>query len=195
MKEEEIRNSLKEAGEQDSIVLLVSGGGSALLEKPEEGLTLDDIQQVTEQLLRAHAWNFATRYATLSKQGTPEHGYTQAYLLPADCLRVLDVRPGEDARSPQARFSVTGARLYCNISPCNARYVARVLDPAAWPADFADAVATRLAAEIAPLSAQSFGLGASLLQLAQLAFQQAQASDAAEQRERLPAGSPYVAVR
>ena len=150
---------------------------------------------VTEQLLRAHAWNFATRYATLSKQGTPEHGYTQAYQVPADCLRVLDVRPGEDARSPQARFSVTGARLYCNISPCNARYVAHVLDPAAWPADFADAVATRLAAEIAPLSAQSFGLGASLLQLAQLAFQQAQASDAAEQRERLPAGSPYVAVR
>ena len=60
----------------------------------------------TEQLLRAHAWNFATRYATLSKQGTPEHGYTQAYQVPADCLRVLDVRPGEDARSPQARFSV-----------------------------------------------------------------------------------------
>ena len=64
------------------------------------------VDAVTEQLLRAHAWNFATRYATLSKQGTPEHGYTQAYRLPADCLRVLDVRPGEDARSPQARFSV-----------------------------------------------------------------------------------------
>ena len=109
--------------------------------------------------------------------------------------RLLDVRPGEDARSPQARFSVAGDRLYCNISPCHVRYVARILDPADWPPDFVDAVATRLAAEIAPLSAQSFGLGASLLQLAQLAFQQAQANDAAEQRERLPAGSPYVAVR
>ena len=73
--------------------------------------------------------------------------------------------------------------------------MARVLDPAGWPADFGDAVATRLAAEIAPLSAQSFGLGASLLQLAQLAFQQAQATDAAEHRERLPMGSPYIEVR
>ena len=150
---------------------------------------------VTEQLLRAHAWNFATRHATLTKQGTPEHGYTQSYQLPEDCLRVLDVRPGEDARSPQARFSVVGKKLYSHASPCNARYVARVLDPAVWPADFADAVATRLAAEIAPLSAQSFGLGASLLQLAQLAFQQAQASDAAEHRDLLPSGSPYIDVR
>lgn len=150
---------------------------------------------VAEQVLRSHNWNFATRHATLIRQGTPEHGYTQAYQLPAECLRVLDVRPAEDMRGPQARFSVVGERLYCNISPCNARYVARVLDPADWPADVADAVATRLAAEIAPLSAQSFGLGASLLQLAQLAFQQAQANDAAEQRERLPAGSPYAAVR
>ena len=152
-------------------------------------------EDVVEQLLRAHAWNFATRYATLAKQGLPEHGYTNAYELPSDCLRVLDVRPGQDLRSPQARFSVVGERLYSHASPCNARYVARVSDPADWPADFGDAVATRLAAEIAPLSAQSFGLGASLLQLAQLAFQQAQATDAAEQRERLPMDSPYVTAR
>lgn len=52
---EQIMELMKEAGEQDSIVLLVSGGGSALLEKPEEGLTLDDIQQVTEQLLQCGA--------------------------------------------------------------------------------------------------------------------------------------------
>src|SRR5699024_9164004 len=52
---EQIIELMKEAGEQDSIVLLVSGGGSALLEKPEEGLTLDDIQQVTEQLLQCGA--------------------------------------------------------------------------------------------------------------------------------------------
>ena len=150
---------------------------------------------VTDLLLRAHAWNFATRYAVLARQGAPEHGYAFAYALPADCLRVLDARPGEDLRAPGARFSVVGTRLYCNCSPCNARYVARVADPALWPADFADAVTTRLAAEIAPLSAQSFGLGASLLQLAQLSFQQAQATDAAEHGDRLPGGSPYVAVR
>lgn len=150
---------------------------------------------VTEQLLRAHPWNFATAYATPAQTGEPAHGYRYSYALPEDCVRVIDVRPAEDLRAPQARFSVVGRQLFTNSSPCNLRYVRRLTDPDFWTADFADAVATRLAAEIAPLSAQSFGLGASLLQMAQLAFQQAQASDAGERRELLPSGSSYIEVR
>lgn len=150
---------------------------------------------VTEQLLRAHPWNFATAYVTLSRTDMPAHGYRYAYALPQDCARVIDVRPAEDTRAPQARFAVVGGQLFTNAGPCNVRYVRRLTDPAAWTVDFADAVATRLAAEIAPLAAQSFGLGASLLQMAQLAFQQAQASDAGERREFLPLGSSYIEVR
>lgn len=150
---------------------------------------------VAEQLLRAHAWNFATTHATPGQAAAPAHGYLYAYALPADCVRVIDVRPAEDIRAPQARFSVVGGQIYTNATPCNLRYVRRMTDPADWPVDFADAVAARLAAEIAPLAAQSFGLGASLLQLAQLAFQQAQAADAAERREFLPMRSSYIEVR
>lgn len=153
------------------------------------------LDNVAEQFLRAYPWDFATVHATLSRSGSPEHGYLYAYALPDDCLRVIDVRPAEDLRSPRARFSVAGENLYCNASPCNIRYVHRATDPNLWPPDFADAVATRLAAEIAPLSAQSFGLGASLLQMAQLALQLAQAADAAQRGERLPLGSPYIEVR
>lgn len=39
----------------DTVILLVSGGGSSLLEKPEEGLTLSDIRAVTEKLLQCGA--------------------------------------------------------------------------------------------------------------------------------------------
>lgn len=46
---------VREAGDQDTILLLVSGGGSALLEKPEEGLSLKQIQEVTGQLLKCGA--------------------------------------------------------------------------------------------------------------------------------------------
>ena len=52
---EAIMGLMQEAGTQDTVVLLVSGGGSALLEKPEEGLTLEDIQEVTGQLLKCGA--------------------------------------------------------------------------------------------------------------------------------------------
>lgn len=150
---------------------------------------------VAEQLLRAHPWSFATAHATLGQTEAPAHGYRYAYTLPDDCLRVIDARPAEDLRAPQARFSVVGNLLFTNATPCNLRYVRRLTDPSGWTPDFADAVATRLAAEIAPLAAQSFGLGASLLQLAQIAFQQAQASDAAEHSERLPLGSSYILAR
>ena len=46
---------VQEAGEEDTVLFLLSGGGSALLELPEEGLSLTDIQEVTGQLLRCGA--------------------------------------------------------------------------------------------------------------------------------------------
>ena len=46
---------VREAGEGDTVLFLISGGGSALLELPEEGLSLSDIQETTQRLLRCGA--------------------------------------------------------------------------------------------------------------------------------------------
>jgi hydroxypyruvate reductase len=48
---EEIISLVSEAGEKDLVICLISGGGSALLVAPAEGLTLDDKQKVTQLLL------------------------------------------------------------------------------------------------------------------------------------------------
>ena len=42
-------------GENDELLFLVSGGGSALFERPLEGITLDDVQNITNQLLASGA--------------------------------------------------------------------------------------------------------------------------------------------
>ena len=42
-------------GEADLVIALISGGGSALMPLPAEGLDLDDLQYVTDKLLRAGA--------------------------------------------------------------------------------------------------------------------------------------------
>ena len=42
-------------GEEDLVICLISGGGSALMPLPAEGVTLDDIQGVTGRLLKAGA--------------------------------------------------------------------------------------------------------------------------------------------
>lgn len=46
---------LKETGDNDLVLCLISGGGSALLPFPAEGITLEDKQQVTERLLESGA--------------------------------------------------------------------------------------------------------------------------------------------
>lgn len=50
-----IRNLVQELTEDDLVVCLISGGGSALLAMPIEGLTLEDKQAVNKALLRSGA--------------------------------------------------------------------------------------------------------------------------------------------
>ncbi len=45
----------QKATEKDLVIVLISGGGSALLTYPAEGLTLEDIQKTTDILLRSGA--------------------------------------------------------------------------------------------------------------------------------------------
>ena len=50
-----ILEMMEEAGEQDLVICLISGGGSALFVAPSEGITLDDKQEVTRLLLACGA--------------------------------------------------------------------------------------------------------------------------------------------
>ena len=153
---------------------------------------------VVKQYLRSFPWGFATKFANFTaNQNVPAHGFSKAYTIPADCLRVVDVRCAGELRAPKARFVVSGKLLYANVTPCHARYVsdASVDTPADWPDDFADAVACRIAAEIANLSAQTASMTPGLLQMAQLSLAQAQAIDATETTERVPMDESIIAAR
>ena len=144
-------------------------------------------ETVAKSALRSFPWGFATTFAVLTaNSNVAPHGFSHAYTIPADCLRVVDVRQHNDLRAPKGRFVVSGKLLYANVSPCNARYVRADLNPADWPDDFCDAVSCRIAAEIANLSAQTVSMTAGLLQMSQLALAQAQAIDSTETNERVP---------
>lgn len=51
----EILRKVKTLSTQDLLLVLVSGGGSSLLSLPAEGITMADLKQVTQQLLRSGA--------------------------------------------------------------------------------------------------------------------------------------------
>src|SRR5574341_194300 len=50
-----ILDLLNEASENDLVFCLISGGGSALMELPAEGVSLDDLRMTTDALLRSGA--------------------------------------------------------------------------------------------------------------------------------------------
>ena len=52
---EKIIKLMKEVSEHDTVLMLLSGGGSSLVELPVEGVTLADIQDITQQLLFSKA--------------------------------------------------------------------------------------------------------------------------------------------
>ncbi len=52
---QEIVKLLEKSGEKDLVLCLISGGGSALLPFPVEGITLDEIKQLTKLLLKIGA--------------------------------------------------------------------------------------------------------------------------------------------
>ena len=151
---------------------------------------------VVEQILRSFNWGFAGVFTVITQSGgMPAHGFRSSYAMPADCLRVIDVRCNFDLRSPKARFVISGRDIFANVSPCNLRYVRLMLDPQDWPPDFTDAVSCRIAFEIASLSAQTMSMTPGLMQLYQLSLTQAQSVDATETTERVPLDESVLIAR
>ncbi len=70
---EDILSLVNEAGERDLVICLISGGGSALLVAPAEGVTLADKQEVTRSLLACgadiHEINTVRKHLSRAKGG------------------------------------------------------------------------------------------------------------------------------
>ena len=102
---------------------------------------------VRDAVLEAHDWTFAIARRNLPVSATsPENGYANAFPIPSDILRVTDVNDGEDWR-------VEGDSIVTNEGSCKIRAVAQITDPNRFSSLFVQALAARLAADLAiPIS-------------------------------------------
>lgn len=106
--------------------------------------------------LRKRNWNFALARTSLPSLSTaPAYGFANAFQLPADFLRLVqvsdiyvipgmtDYREGDD--SP---YAIEGQQLLTDFSaPLKLRYVKDVTDPGTFDALFVEAMAAKLAYE------------------------------------------------
>lgn len=137
------------------------------------------LPQVRDRCLSEHPWNFAIRRsADLPALATaPAWGFTAAYQVPADCIRVLSL----DAADPHEPWRREGNSVLCNLSaPINLRYVARITDSGAWSPAFVDLVAATLAERLAMPLAASQSARDAITRYAELQRVRARAINAAE---------------
>jgi hypothetical protein len=101
-------------------------------------------------------WNFATKRAVLSADATsPAWGFSGAYALPADAIRIIEVDGVGDGDWRVEDHGAAPAILLDGSGDINVRYVARIIDTATFPPVFVEALACSLALQLVETLTQS----------------------------------------
>lgn len=112
-------------------------------------------ESVRDAELRSHTWNFAIKRKELAADATaPVYGYSYAYTLPSDCLRLLKNDHQENYYSNN--WKVEGRKIITDESaPLPIRYVYRVTDTTLYDALFIEALSSKMAYEMCEELTQS----------------------------------------
>lgn len=151
---------------------------------------------VRDAVTCAHPWNFALMRAELTVNASaPTWGYANAYDLPGDpyCLRVLRVE-GEDARD--GRWTVEGRQIVSDLpSPIRILYLRRISDPEAADPLFREALAARLARELAEPLGKSTSLQQAMAELYEGKLREARSVDGQEGTPEILAADTWLTAR
>lgn len=141
-------------------------------------------EPVRDAVLRAYPWNVAVRRASLAALAeAPAWGSARQFPLPEGpdpepCLRLLSIE-GETRFG--LRYKVEGRRVVTDeAAPLRILYIARIEDPSQLDPMLADAIATRLAADLSYSLTASAALGQTLMGIYQTKLAEARATDAEE---------------
>lgn len=102
-------------------------------------------------LMRKYPWNFALTRAQLPASATaPSFGWTYAYDLPTDCLRIRPITADGTDNGRQIPFKVEGVQILTNQpAPMNVRYIRAVNVTGQFDQQFCDVLAAVLAQKLA----------------------------------------------
>ena len=100
--------------------------------------------QVRDALFRTHPWNcLQTRLELAASTDTPAWGFSYAYTLPADCLRLLRILDYDSSHR------VEGRKIISNASTMKILYISRVTDPNEYDELLRETLSAALGADIA----------------------------------------------
>lgn len=178
-------------------------------------------EQCRDEVLGAFPWPFATIIDALALvEADPTDEWAFSYRYPSDALTVYRIPSGFDRAAFQSftwpcsltdwpygfpavptRFRIVsddeGKLIYTDQEDATIEYTKRETDPTRFPADFTNALALKLASDIAPMVAggDPFKLGDKAFQKYRLAVSDARARAANEERADPPPDSSLVTSR
>jgi hypothetical protein len=131
--------------------------------------------QVRDSLFRSHPWNCLQKRVQLAADTTaPAWGFTSAYTLPADCLRLLRILDYD------SNHKVEGRKILTNNSSMKILYVARIEDPNEYDELLRETISAALAADIAYAVTSSNPVSLNMYNLYQTKLKDARFVDATE---------------
>ena len=131
--------------------------------------------QVRDSLFRSHPWNCLQKRVQLAADTTaPAWGFTSAYTLPADCLRLLRILDYD------SNHKVEGRKILTNNSSMKILYVSRIEDPNEYDELLRETISAALAADIAYAVTSSNPVSLNMYNLFQTKLKDARFVDATE---------------
>jgi len=100
--------------------------------------------QVRDSVFRSHPWNCLQKRIELAADTTaPAWGFSFAYTLPSDCLRLLRILDYE------SNYKVEGRKILSNTSSMRILYIARITDANEYDELLRETLSAALGADIA----------------------------------------------
>lgn len=156
-----------------------------------------------KSVLRDHPWNFATRIEALALvSGVTVPGWSYVYIYPRNCefpRRVFNAATVN--LSIKQPYRVIGSNtssnklILCNLEQAYMEYTADVQDPTMFDASFVDALAWKLAAQLALSLTGDARLGTQMMQTYQMVLKQAKINNASEGYQEQVQTSRYIEGR
>jgi len=137
--------------------------GASLILSIDDGTTNADLCKVNydelrDAVLNEALWSFATkRYKWIPTIDVPAFGYGKSFLIPSEVITIIEVRDDSVFANGTSNLDWRreGNRVVANVDAVYAKCIYRVTDTSQFSPLFIQALATRLAAELAPAITES----------------------------------------
>lgn len=150
----------------------------------------EQFPKTRDALLEAHPWRFAVKRVALAlSDETPAYEYSYYYVLPTDCLRVIELS------SPTIDWEREGKLIATKGQVEGCRYIRRITEPGLFSANFSKALTAKLAYENCYSVVQSLELKEKLKEMYLMALGEARSYSAQEASPKQPYANQWLNSR